>query len=82
LHTNAIGSEPHEILRFLVLLLKWLREIFRAADIENPMSIPALFAMTAVGNQVNSPGFPKPCVQGKDIEPVASAGVALKRCFA
>jgi hypothetical protein len=78
LHTYAIGAEPHEILSPMVLL-EWLREVFSVAYIENLVPMPALAAVAAVGNQVDSADLPKPRVQGINPESILVAGLALER---
>jgi hypothetical protein len=82
LYANAIGAQPHEVLQFMVMLLDRLREVSRITDIKNLMSRPAQFALAPVGNQVNSADIPKSRIQGKNIESVPIAGLALERCFA
>ena len=79
-----LRAESHEILRFAVLRER-LREVFGVAHVENLVSMPAVAAVGAVCDHVDSADLAESRAQGKDLEAVLIAGLArelspAKRC--
>jgi hypothetical protein len=77
LYANAIGAEPHQILRFAVLLER-LREVFCRSYVEDLVPMPTLFDATAVRDQVDAGYFTEPGIQGENLEPILVAAFTLK----